>query len=272
MNNQVGWDNFSREVEQAEENINLGKASLFYAQAQYLYLDIQKYLDTLDFYASDIRTQLPTGFYPLKVIQVINNYLFEKLKFRGNEQDYYNPSNSFLNEVIDRKIGIPITLSVIYLEVAQRLNFPMVGIGMPGHFLIRPEFEDVGIYVDTFNQGEILFEQDCQEKLNRLYQQPVKLEPRFLAPVGKRQILARMLTNLKHIYLHYRNFDAALATINGILILFPDNANEFRDRGLLFYQLNRWQEAIPDLESYLNILPNAEDASVIQALLNKINR
>ena len=271
MNNQVGWDNFYQEIKQADRTINLAKAALFYAQAQYSNLDVTKYLNILDGFASEIQEQLPAELYPLKVIKVINNYLFQELHFRGNEPDYYNPSNSFLNEVIDRRLGIPITLSVIYLELAKRINFPMVGIGMPGHFLISPDFEDVGIYIDVFNQGEILFQQDCQDKLNELYQQPIPLEAHFLAPVSNRQILARMLSNLKFIYLHYRNFDRALATIDGILMLFPDNANEFRDRGLLFYQLNRWQEAIPDLESYLTILPHAEDAPMIQALLNKIS-
>ena len=93
--------------------------------------------------------------YPLKVIKTIKTYLFKDLGFQGNRNNYYDPSNSYLNEVIDQKMGIPISLPVIYLEIAKRLNFPMVGIGMPGHFLIRPEFKNVGIFVDVFNQGEI---------------------------------------------------------------------------------------------------------------------
>lgn len=270
MDNQLGWQNFEREIARPDERINLAKASLFYAQAEYPNLKVDKYLDTLDAIALQIKPQLPAELYPLKVIETINNYLYNELHFSGNNLDYYHPDNSFLNRVIDCKTGIPITLSVIYLEVAKRLDFPMVGIGMPGHFLIRPEFKDVGIFVDAFNQGEILFEQDCQDKLNQLYQQPVKLEPRLLAPVNNKQILARMLGNLKYIYLHRGNFDKALATMGGILSLFPENAHEFRDRGLLYYQLNRWQEASQDLQSYLAILPDGEDASIIKLLLEKI--
>lgn len=270
MNNQIGWDNFCQEVEQPDRKIDLTKAALFYAQAEYADLNVENYLSILDEIATDIEQQLSSELYPLKVIQKINNHLFENLKFQGNTENYYDARNSYLNQVIDRRVGIPITLSAIYLAIAQRINFPMVGIGMPGHFLIRPEFEDVGIFVDAFNQGEILFEQDCQTKLNQLYQQPVKLESGFLMPVSNRQILSRMLTNLKCIYLNNRDFEKALASIGGILSLFPENAPELRDRGLLYYQLNRWQEAIPDLESYLTILPNANDASLIEAVLNKI--
>jgi regulator of sirC expression with transglutaminase-like and TPR domain len=271
MDYQLGWQNFEQEINQADEDIDLAKASLDYAQAEYSNLDVQEYLDTLDIMAAEINSRLPQSRYPLKVINTINNYLFEDLKFQGNTQDYYDPNNSFLNKVIERKKGIPITLSVLYLEIAKRIDFPMIGVGMPGHFLIRPEFEDVGIFVDPFNQGEILFEQDCAERLQQLYQQPIELEPRFLAAVTSRQILARMLTNLKYIYLNRRQFNKVLATINGILMLFPHHPNELRDRGLLYYELDQWNQACLDLESYLTILPNAEDADIIRLLLAKIS-
>lgn len=271
MDYQPAWQNFYQEIEKPDEKIDLAKASFSYAQAEYPNLDIQKYLGILNSIASDIQPQLPAELYPLKVIKVINSYLFDKLKFQGNSQDYYQADNSFLNKVIDRKIGIPITLSVVYLEVAKRLDFPMVGIGMPGHFLIRPEFEDAGIFVDAFNRGEILFEQDCQEKLNQIYQKPVKLESDLLAPISNKQILGRMLNNLKFIYLHRKDFNKALATMNGILKLFPRNVEELRDRGLLYYQINRWQEAALDLRFYLKIAPNSEDAPMIKILLEKIS-
>ena len=272
MDYQLGWQNFDREIAQADAEINLAKAALFYAQAEYHHLDINEYLNILDAIAEHIRPQLPVELYPLKVIQQINYYLFEELNFQGNQKNYYNPHNSFLNEVIERRMGIPITLSVIYLEVAKRLNFPMVGIGMPGHFLIRPEFEDVGFFVDVFNRGEILFKQDCQDKLNQIYPEPVKLESHFLSPISNRQILARMLNNLKYIYLHQGNFNKALNVMGGILMLFPENPDELRDRGLLYYQLNRWQEAARDLQSYITILPNGEDVSMIKMILEKISK
>ncbi len=262
--------NFYHETNLPDEEIDLAKAALAFARTKYPDLDIEEYLNALDTMAEEVRERLIEERYPLKVIKTINNYLFNDLGFEGNTRDYYDPRNSFLNDVIDRRTGIPITLSIIYLEIAKRIDFPMVGIGMPGHFIIRPEFENAGIFVDAFNQGEILFEQDCQERLQQVYQQPVKLEPRFLAPISNREILVRMLTNLKMIYLHQREFDKALTTIDAILILVPDNPNELRDRGLLYYELNEWSKAVPDLESYLTVFPNAEDALMIRILLQKI--
>ena len=269
MINSTGWQNFAQEVKQ--KDLDLAKASLYYAQAEYPNLDIAHYLNYLDQMAENIAVKLPQERYPLQVIKTINHYLFNELNFQGDNQNYYNPENSYLNKAIERRKGIPITLSVIYLEVAKRLNFPMVGIGMPGHFIIRPDFEDAGIFVDAFNQGEILFEQDCEAKLSQLYQQPVKLEQHFLKSVSKQQILARMLNNLKQIYLHHRQFDKVLEVVEGILILFPNNPYEIRDRGLLYYEMARWQEAAEDLKVYLKTLPDADDVPMIKMLLNKIS-
>ncbi|MGK7916589.1 MAG: SirB1 family protein [Prochloraceae cyanobacterium] len=266
----LGWQKFYQEIDRPDEQINLAKAALYYAQVEYPDLDPEEYLNALDTMAEEIKELLPATPYPLKVIKTINQYLFDDLGFQGNTSDYYNPSNSFLNEVIDRRTGIPLTLSVVYLEIAQRLDFPMVGIGMPGHFLIRPNFEDAAIFVDAFNCGEVLFEQDCEDKLSEIYQQTVKLDKRFLAPVSNRQILARMLTNLKYIYINRQQFTRALATIEGILMLFPQNPKELRDRGLVHYQLSEWKKASQDLEFYLAILPNAKDGNVIRQLLEKM--
>ena len=272
MDNQLLWHNFYQEIDRPDEQIDLAKASLYFAQAEYRDLNVQNYLDILETIAWEIDSQLPKERYPLKVIQTINNYLFKHLNFRGDRQNYYNPDNSFLNKVIDRETGIPISLSVVYLAVAKRLNFPMVGIGMPGHFLIRPEFDGAGIFVDAFNRGEILFEQDCQKRLNDTYQQQVELEPSWLAPVSNKQILARMLNNLKFIYLHRQQVNKALSIISGILKIFPDNIGEIRDRGLLYYQLNRWDEAVLDLEYFLQISPYSDDAPMLKILIEKMNR
>jgi regulator of sirC expression with transglutaminase-like and TPR domain len=175
---------FVLEVNQPDEQISLAKAALFFAKTQYPDLNPDIYLNKLDAISSILQDKLPDNSYPLKIIQTINQYLFEELRFTGNSRDYYDPRNSYLNEVLDRKLGIPLSLSILYLEIAQRLNFPMVGIGMPGHFLIRPNFEEAGIFVDAFNQGEILFPEDCETRLQQVYQQPVKLDPAFLAPIS----------------------------------------------------------------------------------------
>ena len=261
---------FVLEVNQPDEQISLAKAALFFAQTQYPDLNPDDYLTKLDAIASVLQEKLPDNSYPLKMIQTINQYLFEELRFTGNTRDYYDPRNSYLHEVLDRKLGIPISLSILYLEIAQRLNFPMVGIGMPGHFLIRPNFEDAGIFVDAFNQGEILFPEDCESRLQQVYQQPVKLESAFLEAISNRQILVRMLTNLKIIYINNHLYENALQVINSLLILMPDSEMELRDRGLLYYQMGDGEHAIIDLETYLKLSPNAQDAPAISQLLEQI--
>jgi regulator of sirC expression with transglutaminase-like and TPR domain len=175
MDINIVLQNFYNETNRPDEEIDLAKAALAFARTEYPDLDIEEYLNTLDTMAEEVRERLIEERYPLKVIKTINSYLFDDLGFEGNTRNYYDPRNSFLNDVIDRRTGIPITLSIIYLEIAKQIEFPMVGIGMPGHFIIRPNFENAGIFVDAFNQGEILFEQDCEERLQQVYQQPVKL-------------------------------------------------------------------------------------------------
>jgi regulator of sirC expression with transglutaminase-like and TPR domain len=262
--------NFYNEIQQPDSQINLAKAALYIAQEEYPKLEIPAYLHTLDVMAVEAKALLPKERYPLRVIQSLNQYFFEQLGYVGNSDDYYDPRNSFLNEVIERRTGIPITLSLVYLEVARRLDFPMVGINLPGHFIIRPEFEDTGIFVDVFNQGEILFEQDCEERLAQLYQRPMPMQPMFIQPVSPRQFLARMLSNLKFIYLNQKDLPRALTFVEYILLLFPDAVMELRDRGLLYYQLGNASKAVQDLEIYLAMLPNAEDASTIRRLLEQL--
>ncbi|MCU0551052.1 MAG: SirB1 family protein [Leptolyngbya sp. Prado105] len=262
---------FYQEVRQDDESINLEKAALYIAQEEYPDLEIEKYLAEIDRIASEIKNRLPEASYPLKIIQTINRYLYEELGFSGNSDDYYDPCNSFLNDVIDRRTGIPISLALLYLAIAERIDFPMVGIGMPGHFLIRPAVNDeMDIFVDAFHNGEILFPQDCQERLNQLAGQPVEMRPQFLEAVSPRQFLARMLTNLKAIYLNQGKIEKCLAMIERILILFPDAAYELRDRGIIYFQTHRWIEARQDLESYLDQVPSANDRDLIQQLLDQI--
>ncbi|MBW4454028.1 MAG: SirB1 family protein [Nostoc indistinguendum CM1-VF10] len=263
---------FYQEIQQSDEHIDLAKAGLYIAQEEYPKLDAEEYLNALDTMAWELQERLPDSRYPLRMVQSINQYLYEDLKFSGNKIDYYDPRNSFFNDVIDRRLGIPISLALVYLEVAKRIDFPMVGVGMPGHFLIRPDIEDIEIFVDAFNGGEIIFAQDCEERLSQLYQQRVTLQPEFLAVVSNRQFLARMLTNLKFIYLKQQELEKTLAAVERILLLFPDLTLELRDRGLISYQLGYYPQAIDDFQNYLAKVPDAEDASVIRRLLTELGK
>ncbi|HEY9635225.1 MAG TPA: SirB1 family protein [Coleofasciculaceae cyanobacterium] len=268
----LGRQNFYQEIQQPDTQIDLAASALYIAQEEYPNLDIAEYLNALDVMAAEVEERLPAERYPLRIIKSLNQYLYDDLGYIGNTSDYYDPRNSFLNEVIDRRSGIPITLSLVYLEVARRLDFPMVGVNMPGHFLIRPEFEEAGIFVDTFNQGEILFEQDCETRLAQIYGRAMPLQSSFTAPVSSRQLLTRMLTNLKLIYLNRKDLPRVLAMVERILMLFPDSPLELRDRGLLYYQMGYSSKASQDLEIYLAMLPNAEDADVIRRLLEQLHR
>ncbi len=263
---------FIREIRQSDEAINLERAALYLALEEHPTLDVDANLEQLDRMAAVVRDRLPETRYPLRVISVINQYLYEELGFSGNRRDYYDPQNSHLNQVLDRRLGIPITLALVYLAIAKRVDFPMIGIGMPGHFLIRPMVEDMDVYVDAFNAGEVLFRQDCEALLQKLYQEPVALRPEFLQPVGNRQFLARMLGNLKGIAINQNNIQGALAAVERILLLFPEASGELRDRGILYFQLRRWSEARQDLEGYLATMPPEGDRNLIQDLLQQINR
>ncbi len=276
INFSLARQRFYQAIHQPEPEIDLARAALHLAEEDYPDLDPDKYLNALDRMAAVIEERLPPERYPLRIIQAINQYLYEDLGFHGNTVDYYDPLNSFINVVIDRRTGIPITLALVYLEVAKRIGFPMEGVGMPGHFLIRPAVAEMEIFVDPFNGGEVLFSSDCQERLSQVYGRPIELHsdqlPDLLPTVGPKQFLVRMLTNLKLIYLSRQEMAKALASIERILLLMPDAPIELRDRGLLYYQTGRWTEAYQDLERYLLHQPTADDASVVRRLLQRIDQ
>ncbi|MGG6296738.1 SirB1 family protein [Leptolyngbya sp. AN02str] len=270
MENSQARQQFYHAIHRPDEAIDLATAALYIAQEEYADLDPAEYLNALDVMAKEVAARLPTPRYPLRVIQTINEYLFDDLGFAGNSQDYYDPRNSYLNQVIDRRTGIPITLSLVYLEIARRVDFPMVGVGMPGHFLIRPLVNEMSVCVDAFGRGEILFPEDCQTRLNQIYGTSVEMQPAFFDEVTSRQVLARMLTNLKLIYLNQSDLDRVLAVVERLLLLYPDAITEQRDRGLLRYQLGHLSSAIQDLQAYLFHNAQAQDAAQIQQILQQI--
>ncbi|MEM9265055.1 MAG: transglutaminase-like domain-containing protein [Cyanobacteria bacterium P01_F01_bin.13] len=252
----------------AQPTLNLAAAALCPAQEMYPECDPAIYYQQLNDIAAAIRPKVST--YPLKTIQAINRQLYEILGFRGNQIDYYDPDNSYLNRVLERRMGIPITLALVYLEVAQRLEFSMVGVGMPGHFLICPTVEDMEIYVDPFNQGEVLFEPDCQAIFQRLYGANAAWKSTYLKPITAKPFLARLLNNLKLIYLNRRDLSHTLMILDYLLLLFPNEPSNIRDRGLVHYQLQNLLTARSDLETYLTQSPNAPDRDQIQQLIDNI--
>jgi len=249
---------------------HLLEGALAIAWEEYPHMDLGHYRAKLDAMANDLQPRLDKIHYPLKVIQEINRYLFEEKGFCGNDHDYYDPRNSFINDVLDRRLGIPLSLSIIYMLLSDRLGFAMDGISFPAHFIVRPQHPDLEIFIDPYNKGEILFPEDCAAKLTQLYGQKMPLHPEYLQPVGVRRILDRLLTNLKLIYLRRHEPAKALGAIERSLMLHPDVPTQWRDRGLICYQLERFVEARVDLENYLKNVPYASDRPIILQLIEEM--
>jgi regulator of sirC expression with transglutaminase-like and TPR domain len=253
-----------------QPDYSLAEAALYIAQAEYPTLSVSDSLAQLDQIADHLRPQIPDPPYPLKVLRTINRYLFEELGFQGNQAEYYDPRNSFFNQVLERRLGIPITLSLLYLEVAERLGIPMVGINFPGHFLIRLRQPNLEFLVDPFAGGEILFIQDCQARLAQLLGESVALQPQYFAEISPQGFLLRLLGNLEHIYLHHQDLSRCITVCEQMLLIAPDAHPARRDRGLFYYQSGRWTEAISDLQEYLPHTTSFQEAQMITQLLSEM--
>jgi regulator of sirC expression with transglutaminase-like and TPR domain len=274
MTRTLALELFKEMVSRPEDRIDLDLAALLIALDEYPNLNVRQYLKEIDGLAAKISSQMEFSAEarPIDAIEKINQHVFEHAGFRGNSEDYYDPRNSFLNEVIDRKTGIPITLSLLYMEVGKRLGLHFQGVGMPGHFIVKCLHQSLEIFVDPFNQGEILLEEGCKKKLKQIYGENFQFDPAYLNPVNKRQILSRMLNNLKQIYLHLEDFTKALRTIEKILLITPDAPEEVRDHGTVQYKLGNFGQALKDWTHYLELQPLASDAQEIRSHLAIIGR
>jgi len=252
--------------------MDLSRAALLVAKEEYPALDVARYLARLDTMAREALGGAPSGGDPREAIQALNAYLFQRQGFRGNNNDYYDPRNSFLNEVLDRRTGIPLTLSLVYMEVGRRAGVSLQGVGLPGHFLVKHVRGAEQILIDPFNEGVALAPEDCQRLLDRIFHGKVPFEPRYLDAVGPRQILSRMLLNLKVIYFNARQYAKAVSVVERLLLLHPACATEIRDRGLLLSQLSAFAGASRDLERYLRLAPGAEDSEVIRGHLRALRQ
>lgn len=263
---------FAAVVEVPDAELDLATAALLVAAEEYPQLLPAPYLRRLDLLAERVRDRLADETAPPVVLQELSRVLFREEGFRGNAESYYDPRNSFLNDVLDRRLGVPITLSVVYLEVGWRLGLPLAGINFPGHFLVRYEGEAMKLLVDPFQRGRLRFEDEAQELLDRVYGGTVRLQPEFLRSVGRKDILFRILANLKGIYLNSRDDTRALGAIERLLLVHPDALPEIRDRGMLLARNGRADEAATDLEHYLRAAPDAPDARRVRMLLERLER
>jgi len=224
--------------------------ALLIARIEYPTLDVRPYLNQLDLLGREAALRL-TSTPESQRVQTLNRLLFEELNFTGNSDNYGDPRNSFLNEVLERRTGIPITLAVVYMEVARRAGLPVEGVNFPGHFLVRCQ----GLIIDAFHGGAILSEDACRVLLRRHEGDDATLEPHLAGHASKRQILARMLVNLKGAYVKMNSFPQAREVAGMLLSIDPTATHELRDRGLLAYHLNDFSSALRDLQTYLALSP-----------------
>jgi regulator of sirC expression with transglutaminase-like and TPR domain len=250
----------------------LDRAALTIGLEEYPALDIDAYLRKLDTLAA--RTQVLAGQdqSSSNILECLKEVLFAQEALRGNTEDYYDPRNSYLNEVLDRKQGIPISISVIYIEVARRIGFQVQGVGFPGHFIVKCAASGREILVDPFNNGRELTVTECQELLDRVYGGSVPMQPAYLSPMEKKSIISRMLFNLKGIYYQREEYNKALSIVERILTLNPGILSEIRDRGLLYMQTSLFAKALADLEHYLAHTDSPEDLAYIQGHIKTLRK
>ncbi len=247
--------------------LKLAEAALVIANDEYPQLDIAAYVARLDEFASTFRRRLRADITPGEKLALLSRYLFDELGFTGNSDDYYDPRNSYLNVVIERRQGIPITLSVLLIEVGQRLDLPLAGVSFPGHFLVKCTLRDGAVILDAYAKGASLGIKDLQKRL-RVLSGGMDVAPeavmRLLTVAPPADIIARMLRNLKAIHTERGNHLKALTAANRVLDLCPHAADDYRDRARLHEDLECFRAALADFEAYLRLEPEAGDAHAVR--------
>ena len=239
-------------------------AALAIAGVEYPALDSAPYVQRLERMgeAADGRMQRHSGAPRHVIIAALNAYLYEELGFSGNRERYDDPRNSFLNEVLDRRVGIPISLAIVYLEIGRRAGVRLEGVNFPGHFLVRapgsPTDADEELIIDPFHSGALLSEVDCRHLLRQHLGDEAAYDRSLLATATRQQIVVRMLVNLKRLYVRMNSFPQARAIADLLLAVDPSALAELRDRGLLAYHMEDFAAALKDLETYLRLMPRGE--------------
>jgi len=258
---------FRRMLDRPEEEIDLAEAALLIAKNAYRDLDVPGYLARIGELAGKLSAQLPEDGTESSRIVALNRFLFEDQGFAPSVENYYDPRNSFLNEVLERRVGIPLSLSILYIEVGRRIGLPLQGVSFPGHFLVKCTLKEGVVIIDPYCGGITLSLQDLQQRLRETRGGEVSraIVAAMLVAANKREILARMLRNLKGIYLDQRDYVRALSAIDWIIAIMPGEATEVRDRGLIYVKLECFRAALEDLEHYMQKAPDAADMDEIRS-------
>lgn len=257
---------FAEMMKLPDEEISLAGAALLMARTEYPELDSAGPLAHLDRLAAAVDAGPEHS--PAANIAALNDLLFEREKFAGNEREYDDPRNSYLNDVLERKLGIPITLSLVYLEVARRRGIPLAGVSFPGHFLVKYETGTGEMIIDPYHRGAILSPADCAQLLQAQFGAGPEVQPRYFDAASPKQILARMLNNLKGSYSRRKNYAKVLTMIEMTLFIDPGSIQDIRDRGMVRLVMKRYREAMADFKLYLSLSPEGDPQvkEVLQAL------
>jgi regulator of sirC expression with transglutaminase-like and TPR domain len=254
-------------IDRSDDEIDLAEAALLIAKGVNADLDVAHYLSRIEALAGELARRFTDSTSQTDRILALNQFLFEEQGFAPSIENYYDPRNSFLNEVLERRVGIPISLSVLYIEVGRRAGLPLSGVSFPGHFLVKCKVNDGLIVLDPYCRGVSLSLHDLQQRLREVRGGEVSraIVAGMLVAANKKQILARMLRNLKAIYLEREDYNMALSAMEWIIALTPADALEVRDRGLLYAKLECARAALDDLQRYLELAPDAEDVPEVRS-------
>ena len=263
---------FSQLASLADDRIDLAHGALLIAKAAYPDLNESLYLERLDRMASRVRLDMTADTESVDIIAKLNCILFEQEKFRGNRDNYYDPDNSFLNRVLDRKTGIPITLSLIYIEVAGRLGLDVRGIGLPGHFITALYQASGKIFIDPFNRGKILTVDECLEIIRTHMGNAFAPDLHWLQPISRKELLTRMLRNLKLIYARQDNDVMLFKMIHWILTLQPEAPAELSERAMLYEAMGNPSQAVKDWERYIANVGDHKSVTKIRARIDFLKK
>jgi regulator of sirC expression with transglutaminase-like and TPR domain len=270
---------FARAIAGEDARIDLARACLLIAQDAYPELDVERYMGEIERMATRLRARLPQNCGAEERVVALNQFLYEDLGYWGNTEDYYDPRNSYLNEVIERKTGIPITMSILYMELGRRIGLPLEGVSFPGHFLVRLPLRGGMLVLDPFAGGAPQSEDELRSRVKRVIPDGVADDlpaaelplDQFLEPATNRQILTRVLRNLKAIYRESDKPDRMLDVLNRMLLVTPDASAELRDRGYVYQRLECYRAALKDLSDYAEHEPDAPDLDEVRSRLMELS-
>jgi regulator of sirC expression with transglutaminase-like and TPR domain len=256
------------------EDVRLAEVALLLSEAQRPGLDVEEQLGRLDDIARAVSERLPPDADAVQTVLAINQHIFHEMGFSGAGAEYYDPRNSFLDEVLTSKRGIPITLAILYIDIGRQLGLALHGVAFPGHFLVRCEMDDGVVIIDPYGGGATLDREDLQSRLRETRNGEVADDTLddMLVPASPRDVAARMLRNLKAIHLRAKHYDLALPILDWLVEIVPDDAVELRDRGRVFEHLECFRAAVGDYARYLEQVPDADDNDAIRSRVVDLQR